>query len=144
MEMGRLATGKRPQEAQVTDCVFVYGTLRRGFARHDLICGLGGSWVGRGTIQGELYDLGLFPGALRSEDPSARVAGEVYRFKDSVPALRALDEYEGVSEYRVGHYVRVVLEVTLDDGAEVKAWAYCLRRQPDPARRIVSGDYAKR
>jgi gamma-glutamylcyclotransferase (GGCT)/AIG2-like uncharacterized protein YtfP len=144
MEMGWLATGKRPQDSRVTDCVFVYGTLRRGFASHGLICRLGGSYVGRGMIQGELYDLGSFPGALRSEDPAARVAGEVYRFKDSVRALRTLDEYEGVSEYRAGPYVRSVLEVTLEDGAEVKAWAYCLRRQPDPARRIVSGDYAKR
>ena len=76
--------------------LFVYGTLRRGGERYSLLERLGAAYVGKGSVAGELYDLGAYPGALKSRSKSARVVGEVYHLPDTTQALRSLDEYEGV------------------------------------------------
>ena len=109
----------------MTDLVFFYGTLMKGFERS------GRSRVekdlepqGRGSIGAVLFDLGLYPGAV----PAAhdRVWGEVHRMLDREAILAALDEVEG---YRPGHpeaslYTRVETPVTFDDGHVANAWAY--------------------
>src|SRR5438105_1507723 len=97
--------------------LFVYGTLRPGGERqrHSLLAGLGAVYVGKGSVAGELYDLGAYPGALKSQDPASRVVGEVYRLSNPTQALHKLDEYEGVSPSGAAAslYSREITEVTL-------------------------------
>ena len=76
--------------------LFVYGTLRRGGEGHRLLQRRGVVYVGKGIVAGELYDLGSYPGALKSQDLASRVVGEVYRLSNATQALQRLDEYEGV------------------------------------------------
>lgn len=86
--------------------LFTYGTLQAGAGpRHPLLnpC----ERVGTGTVQGTLYDLGEFPALLLSGN--TEVPGEIWRCP--VQRLRALDEYEGVTDglfrragVRVGAY----------------------------------------
>jgi len=126
--------------------LFVYGTLRRGGEGHRLLERLGVVYVGKGSVAGELYDVGSYPGALKSQDPSSRVVGEVYRLSNATQALQRLDEYEGVrpSGPAASLYSREITEVTLENGEHLSAWIYWLRRAPQRTRRIQSGDYAKR
>jgi pyruvate carboxylase len=96
-------------------------------------------------MAGRLYDLGEFPGAIPSELPGEEVEGELYELGDLRRQLKALDEYE---EFNPDHpeeclFIRQRVDVQIEDGERLKAWAYLLPRKPADARRIVSGDYLK-
>ena len=98
-------------------------------------------FVGRGSIQGQLFDLGPCPAAVPSAE--GRVCGEVYEMRDPAVLLATLDEVEG---YREGDpdrsmYVRGEAAVRLDAGRAGTAWVYFYNAPLDQDQRIVSGDY---
>ncbi len=124
------------------DKLFVYGTLRRGFDPHEYLRSFA-RFVGRGRIAGRLYDLGEYPGAIPSELPGEEVEGELYELGDLGRQLKTLDDYE---EFDPKHpekslFIRQQVDVSLEGGERLKAWAYLLPRKPLDARRITSGDY---
>jgi gamma-glutamylcyclotransferase (GGCT)/AIG2-like uncharacterized protein YtfP len=126
----------------LTDLVFFYGTLMSPFRR------AGRSRVeaklqpqGRGSIRAALFDLGIYPAAIPTEE--GRVWGEVHRMLDVDSVLDALDELEG---FRPGEpdsslYRRVETAVTFEDGRVAAAWAYFYNAPLGRAQRIDSGDY---
>ncbi len=130
----------------MTELIFVYGTLRRGFSRHVALQRLGAEYLGRGTIQGDLFDLGDFPGARSTGKTSSRIAGEIYRLPNPFQTLSVLDEIEGLrpAAPELSLFRRVMTTVTLENGQETTAWVYWLNRSTGPRRRIPSGDYAAR
>lgn len=129
----------------MSEHVFFYGTLMTPFNRpgrmrvsSDMV------FKGRGSIQAALYDLGIYPAAIPTDDDS-RVRGEVYELRDAASVLATLDEIEG---YRANEpdrslYTRVETPVTLDDGQVQEAWAYFYNAPLGRAQRIPSGDYLK-
>ena len=85
---------------RATPLIFVYGSLKRGYALHHLLNSqtLCGSAVTKPLYR--LFDLGTYPGIV--EWPNGlSVQGEVYKVDDE--CLRRLDEAEGVAE---GCYAR--------------------------------------
>ncbi len=118
--------------------LFVYGTLRRG-SRNEFAQHLSdqAEFVGNARMPGRLYNLGRFPGVVASDRPGEFVAGEVFRLKNPVKTLAALDEYEGAE------FERVIAEVQSDSGAHQKAWVY-LYRGGRTGRLIASGDWLRR
>ncbi len=129
------------------DCqlLFVYGTLRRGFPRHRFLEELETSFVGKGSVQGDLLDLGAFPGARASLQADARVAGEVYQLRNPARAFEVLDEVEGLELGAPADslFRRDTTAVILEDDRQMIAWIYWLNRTTGPARLIASGDYAR-
>ena len=126
----------------VAELVFFYGTLMAGFDRRRR-AGIDAklTYLGRGSIQASLFDLGLYPAAIPSSD--ARAWGEVYEATESATVLAALDEIEG---YRPGDpdrslYVRSQTPVTLPDGTRHSAWVYFYNAPLGQAEQILSGDY---
>jgi gamma-glutamylcyclotransferase (GGCT)/AIG2-like uncharacterized protein YtfP len=126
----------------VRDLVFFYGTLMAGFDRRRR-AGIDRklTYIGRGSIQAALFDLGIYPAAVPS--PEGRVWGEVYEMVDCDAVLRALDDIEG---YRLDDpdrslYVRGQVTVTLPDGTPERAWVYFYNAPLGQAQRIASGDY---
>jgi gamma-glutamylcyclotransferase (GGCT)/AIG2-like uncharacterized protein YtfP len=126
----------------VSELVFFYGTLMAGFDRRRR-AGIDAklTYVGRGSILAALFDLGIYPAAVPSED--GRVWGEVYETSDAATVLAALDEIEG---YRPGDpdrslYIRSQAEVRLPDGSAARAWVYFYNAPLGQAPRIPSGDY---
>lgn len=125
------------------DHVFFYGTLMAPFnrpGRQRITSRL--TFKGRGTIRAALFDLGIYPAAIPSDDDSL-VWGEVYETNEPVPVLAALDEIEG---YRANEpdrslYTRVRVPVTLADGRVEQAWTYFYNAPLGQAQRIMSGDY---
>ena len=124
------------------ELVFFYGTLMTPFHRtarlrvDDHL-----SYRGSGTIEGALFDLGIYPAAVPAT--GGRVHGELYEMRHPTIVLRALDELEG---YRPGEqdkslYTRIRTRVRLDDGGEADAWAYFYNAPLGRAARIESGDY---
>ncbi|HEX5475959.1 MAG TPA: gamma-glutamylcyclotransferase family protein [Vicinamibacterales bacterium] len=126
----------------MSDLVFFYGTLMAGFDRrrragidHKL------TYVGRGSIEGTLFDLGIYPAAVPA--PEGRIWGEVYEMADSAGVLAALDEIEGYSPHDPDRslYTRARAPVVLPDGTGAEAWVYFYNAPLGRAPRIFSGDY---
>ena len=120
--------------------LFVYGTLKRlsPSRRHRLL--RDARFVTGASMSGVLYDLGEYPGVVRTSR-SNRVAGELYELPaESAPEmLRKLDRYEGREFIRRRVYVR------LTNGKRRAAWAYLLRKgPPKSATRLQSGRYLLR
>ena len=130
----------------MTDLIFVYGTLRRGYSQNVALQRLGAEYLGRGTTQGDLFDLGDFPGARSTAKASSRIAGEIYRLPNPSQALPVLDEIEGLrpAAPELSLFRREMTTVKLENGQETMAWVYWLNRSTGPRRRIPSGDYAAR
>jgi gamma-glutamylcyclotransferase (GGCT)/AIG2-like uncharacterized protein YtfP len=127
----------------VGDRVFFYGTLMSPFnrpGRQRVTAKL--TYLGRGTINAALYDLGIYPAAIPIEDDSV-VWGEVYDTSDLASVLNVLDEIEGhrPNEPARSLYTRMLTDVTLDGGVVDKAWAYFYNAPLGGAQRILSGDY---
>lgn len=127
----------------VGDHVFFYGTLMSPFnrpGRQRVTPKL--HYKGRGSINAALFDLGIYPAAIPTED-GGRVWGEVHETADPQAVLAVLDEIEGhrPSEPARSLYNRVLTDVTLEDGRVEQAWAYFYNAPLGRAQRIVSGDY---
>lgn len=70
--------------------LFVYGTLMRGEANHELLAGASFRGPGSTSPRFELVDLGAYPALV--EGGAAAVAGELYEVGSAV--LAALDDLE--------------------------------------------------
>ncbi|REL24055.1 gamma-glutamylcyclotransferase [Rhodohalobacter sp. SW132] len=129
-----------------THLLFVYGTLRSDSSvnRADL---LGGNsvFIGRGFVQGRLYDLGWYPGLVLSDNPEEQVCGEIYRMTEPAVVLAGLDEYEGCStRYPEPHeYRRKEISAKRQDGKSENVWAYIYNHPTADKKRITGGDYVE-
>jgi gamma-glutamylcyclotransferase (GGCT)/AIG2-like uncharacterized protein YtfP len=126
----------------VADLVFFYGTLMAGFDRRRR-AGIDDklTYIGRGSIQGALFDLGLYPAAVPA--PDGHIWGEVYDMSDPATVLAALDEIEGYrpDDQDRSLYTRAQVKVVLPDGGRAQAWVYFYNAPLGRAPRIPSGDY---
>ena len=125
--------------------LFVYGTLRRdvGHPLHAVLAEHA-TFVGCGTFQGKLYDLGAYPGAVPSENATDVVAGEVYALHDPERVLAILDRYEGCAdEPPPTEFRREKARITLQDGMRIEAWIYLYNWPTAGLPRIPSGDYVQ-
>lgn len=124
------------------DLVFFYGTLMAGFDRRRR-AGIDAKlrYIGRGSIQGALFDLGLYPAAVPA--PDGHIWGEVYEITDSAVVMAALDDIEGYRHDDPDRslYRRTQAEVSLPDGTPARAWVYFYNAPLGRAPRIASGDY---
>lgn len=119
------------------DLLFVYGTLRRG-ASSDLSSNDGVSFLQRDHINGKIYRLGWYPGAIASPShfcpgrPS--IVGDLFRIlSEDVPPQ--LDAYEGYPDL----YNRIETETA--SGHHV--WVYTYNYGVKDSDLIVSGDWFK-
>lgn len=126
----------------MADLVFFYGTLMAGFDRRRR-AGIDQNltYMGRGSIQGALFDLGIYPAAVPGSE--GRVWGEVYGMVAPDEVLAALDDIEGYRPENPDRslYARSQADVTLPDGTEARAWVYFYNAPLGRAPRIPSGDY---
>ena len=129
--------------------LFVYGTLRAAFSNAPAMhLRQHSRYIGEGGINGRLYDIGSYPGALYLPDESTLIHGSVYTlFSDSqANVLRLLDEYEGVqatpSESEPDEYVRRIVPVTCARQL-INCWVYLYNWPVDSLRQITSGDYVQ-
>jgi gamma-glutamylcyclotransferase (GGCT)/AIG2-like uncharacterized protein YtfP len=127
--------------------LFVYGSLRkavvRGAMKNILIkhC----EYISDGMLQGKLYDIAGYPGAIQSENTNDKVYGEVYRIVRKHPLLIRLDEFEGCTEKfpRPHEYTRKKLLISLLTGNDLSAWVYIFNQSIVHRRHIESGDYLR-
>ena len=128
----------------ISDRLFVYGTLMRGFD-HPMakLLAKSANFIGEATCKGRLYRVNHYPGLVLSDDPADIVFGEVYRLRAGEELLREFDMYEACGEgfAEPTEYVREMLEVALDDGTASEAWTYLYNWPVAQLARIASGRF---
>lgn len=117
--------------------IFVYGTLRSG-SGHPMARRLTSQarLVGKGSVPGQLYDMGWYPAAVFDGSEKRRIVGDVFALSPGSRLLAELDEYEAGDP----NYARAPLEVSLANGGTITAWAYGVGEAPK-ARLIQGGDF---
>lgn len=114
--------------------IFVYGTLRKGQLRHDVL--EESKFIGYGKLKGyNMYCLGGFPGIIEG---SGTVFGEVYQVERRI--LDKIDFIEGVD---YGFYIRKSVTVELESDEKIKAFTYIFNRPVKQTELIPEGDWVK-
>jgi gamma-glutamylaminecyclotransferase len=114
--------------------VFVYGSLKRGFANHRFVAR--SKFLGPGVTPPRfaMLDLGAYPGVIRG---ATAVAGEVWAVSPAV--LARLDQLEDNGRI----YSRELVPIALPSGS-VDAWLYVFlldrrhRKGVTPRRGVVT------
>jgi gamma-glutamylcyclotransferase (GGCT)/AIG2-like uncharacterized protein YtfP len=130
--------------AMISDLLFVYGTLMRGFD-HPMAKLLSGNaeFIGEARCGGRLYRVKHYPGLVLSDAPDEIVFGELYRLRQPAELLREFDMYEACGEgfAQPTEYIRQMLTVTRADGTTEEAWTYVYNWPVAHLPRIVSGRF---
>lgn len=138
-----LLAAAKDESLPCPDGFFVYGTLMRGESRFEVLKRYGLECVLLAETQGQLFDLGLFPGMTRDGTSGSEVKGEFVRLRNPEAALSALDTIEGFRGYgkRGSLYRREQIQVHVGDGRFRGAWAYFLEASADESQIIENGDW---
>ena len=107
--------------------LFVYGTLHPDRAPEEIkevVKRL--TPLGRGTVVGQLHDLGEYPALIVGGKRRERVPGAVFALPDDPAALQALDRYEEFqpADLENSLFVRLKRTVTLENGSRKRLWVY--------------------
>ena len=129
----------------MSDLLFVYGTLRRGNqnAMADFLAE-NATFICYGWYQGKMYMIRDYPGVIPSDDAEQRVYGEVYHMHDADSVLAKLDEYEecSVRYPQPAEYQRVQTQILTVDGRLLEpVWIYSYQWPVADKARIATGDF---
>lgn len=139
----------------MTDLLFVYGTLLES-AAHPLsaLLALHGERAGQGTIRARLYIVreideegpNAYPAAVPSAHPEDLVHGEVWRLLRPGAVLPRFDDYEACAPgwQEPYEFLRRPVDVTMQDGAVLRARAYLYTWDVSRAEHVPSGRFAGR
>jgi gamma-glutamylaminecyclotransferase len=106
--------------------LFVYGTLKRGFGNHHVLCGA--TYFGRAeTEENFALFIGDYPCASKALEISA-IKGEVYHLKQGL--LASIDAFEGEE------YQRELTQVRLETGEVISAWIYFSKNHTGELNRV--------
>lgn len=126
------------------NCLFVYGTLRKGFDNNMAsYLAANAEYIGEGTVKGRIYDTGGFPALIMSDSEADKVAGDVYLICKDKEVLKYIDHYEGyradVTKYSL--FLRERCDVVIEGGLLVNAWVYVFNHPVENLQIIECGDY---
>jgi gamma-glutamylcyclotransferase (GGCT)/AIG2-like uncharacterized protein YtfP len=128
----------------ISDRLFVYGTLMRGFD-HPMakLLSANADFLGPARCRGRLHLIKHYPGLVLSDDPADIVHGELFRLRERDAMLHEFDMYEACGENfpQPTEYVREMLQVTLDDGSATDTWTYIYNWPVTKLPRIASGKF---
>jgi gamma-glutamylcyclotransferase (GGCT)/AIG2-like uncharacterized protein YtfP len=123
--------------------IFVYGTLRQqtGTSMHHVLTS-SCEYISDGYMQGKLYEVNGYPGAIESDQPDDKVHGELYKIVNSL-VLHQLDDYEECTDqHPTPHeYIRKKLSISVTSNGDISAWVYVFNHDVSNLLRIESGDY---
>jgi len=128
----------------ISDRLFVYGTLMRGFD-HPMaqLLSRSADFVGEACCRGRLYLVKHYPGLVKSDNANDVVFGELFSLRRPEELLREFDMYEACGEgfAEPTEYVRQMLQVARHDGAVSEAWTYLYNWPVAHLPRIASGRF---
>ncbi len=131
----------------MSNYLFTYGTLQPGHAPAEIVQAVDKLRpVGKGFVNGLLYDLGDYPGAVLNLESKRRIFGTVFELAEDAGLLSQLDEYEGFDPItpQQSLFIRELHPVKMATGEKLNCWVYIYNRKPEHARLVQSGIYAGR
>lgn len=101
-------------------------------------------FLGYGWMQGELFEVDGYPGAVVSDDPDNTVNGELYRISNP-ELLTMLDTYEECSDSfpQPHEYIRTRVAIHQHAGEPIPAWVYLYSFDTSELEHLDSGTYVK-
>ena len=124
--------------------LFVYGTLQPDYAPSAIahvVARL--NVVGKGSVNGVLYDLGGYPGAILDPASTQTIYGVIFQLSEDPLVLRELDAYEDFDpgSPESSQFIRILHPVVLAEGSTLDCWIYVYNRDPGSARILPGGIY---
>jgi len=118
--------------------LFVYGTLLRGLSRAQVL--RGARFLGPGLVEGQLFDLGDYPGLRPGK---GWVVGEVWQV--DAPTLERIDRIEDYDprDPPGSLYRRIRVTVRAFSDTRLEAATYLYNQTSFFAARIAHGDYRR-
>ena len=109
----------------VTQNLFVYGTLAQGQPNEHVLTAIGGKWE-PATVKGRLRDHGWgaemgYP-VIVLDEVGEDIKGFIFSSDNLDKHWDELDDFEG------GEYKRILAEVHRNDGSSTEAYIYVLRK----------------
>ena len=100
--------------------------------------------VGPATIQGRLYRVSWYPGAVYGTDSGERVHGEVYALRHPAETFAWLDMYEGIIEASEdeGEYRRIERPIRLATDQTLSAWVYLYQKSVEGLPLVPDGRWS--
>ncbi|HVS93866.1 MAG TPA: gamma-glutamylcyclotransferase family protein [Mucilaginibacter sp.] len=128
----------------MNDKLFVYGTLLDRSNKYGVYLKDNSTYYANGKVQGRLYDIGEYPGAVLTSGEGEYVYGTILKLKDPEETLIVLDEYEGFGEdlLQPNEFIRVLTRVETAAGF-VDCWIYVYNLPIEGLPRIDSGKYPR-
>jgi len=123
--------------------LFVYGTLLQGIQSNIAqYFHANSSFLSEGYMQGQLYDLGMYPGAVFNSESEYKVYGHIFQLKNPISVLKILDEYEGCSPERKQptEYLRKQIPIFMEN-KKIDCWVYVYNFSVEKKVQIESGNY---
>ena len=121
--------------------LFIYGTLLSQENEYGLFLKSYSRFVCEGKVEGKLYDIKYYPGAVMDEKCSSHVFGTVLEIND-LNILKVIDDYEGFGsdQTQPNEFIRLLKNIETDQG-EIECWVYEYNLPIDTFKIIESGDY---
>ena len=134
-----LASAKGKVTKSAVNHLFIYGTLREGEERSEILSEFSSKVYKDCKVRGSLIDLpGGYPGLINGD---GSVVGEIHHTPKIQNALKKLDMIEGFKGYgEDGSLFHRVLTYSND----IPCWTYVYAGSPDDGPVIESGDWLKR
>ncbi len=101
--------------------------------------------LGEASFAGKLYHVRDYPGAIASDDPADRLAGELFLVEEQEGLWPRLDAYEGIGPAfeEPFEYERRKVRVHAHNGEEIEAYIYLYTYPVEGLEQIPHGDYCK-
>jgi len=128
----------------MTEYLFVYGSLlSKIYSPMSAILACYCEYAGKAQLQGKLYDVLGYPGAVESNAESDKVFGELYKILNQKVLFQHLDHYEECTDAfpTPQEYIRKQLPVNRYACPPILAWCYVYNREVSGLTRIISGNY---
>lgn len=126
-----------------TDKLFVYGSLMGGI-QSPIATYLksNSTFLGEGTVNGILLDIGKYPGLIAQTDTENRVVGHIFQLNAPLEMMPNLDHYECVGDAfpQPNQYRREIITVALNE-EEYPCWVYLYNWRYEDLTIIESGNY---
>ncbi|MFT7120458.1 MAG: gamma-glutamylcyclotransferase (GGCT)/AIG2-like uncharacterized protein YtfP [Neolewinella sp.] len=122
--------------------LFVYGTLLTGIpSSMSRFLLRRARLVGKATIPGKLYDLGMYPGYIPGD--AGTVKGELFLLNETqaVQTMEMLNAYESVTGAPEDEYKKVTVKAKVGDGGSFEAMTYEFTKSVEGKMVIPLGDY---
>lgn len=124
--------------------LFVYGTLLDEDNKYGIYLRDNSTFFSSGKLEGILYDIGEYPGAVLSPDSNDFIYGIILEIDDPAAVLALIDIYEGFGEDQPqpNEFIRVLTQAETDRG-RVDCWIYLYNLSINGLMPIETGKYIK-